>query len=249
MASTFSCIGLGVESREAFGELVARLGAASEVTSTNGGITVHHWVDPSGAMVGLAIDERNDLAELFPTLDPAGAFGVPSPGSEPRPGATLGSLAFPHAPIVTAAVLADGEQVSALGFASEGWWRLSALPHSPAEPVSAHVVALGTAMVAYPDAAAFAASQGPSPRLADESFIPGGLFASPPTADALLTGTVLAAERRTNTLTGQDFVVAGVRTVGFTATVCLPGSDHPELPVVGGILSGGTVMTASLVLA
>lgn len=241
MASTFSCIGLGAASREEFGELVTRLGAASEAAATVDGVTVHRWRDASGAEVVLALDRYNELAEIVPTLDPASVPQLPL--------ARLGDIGRGTAPLCHAAVFEDDEQVTALAFDTTQYWDLGAREVPPR--VHAHVVALGVAMAAHPDEAAFLAASSTgaraAARFAPESFIPSGMFGEVPSAQGVLSGTVLSAERRTNTLSGQDFIVAEVRTVGFTAAVCLPSSDFPEIPVVGGILSGGVTMTAALV--
>ncbi|KQO60333.1 hypothetical protein [Curtobacterium sp. Leaf261] len=241
MASTLSCIGLGAATREQFGELIARIGAASDASTTVDGVTVHRWRDASGAEVSLALDQDNELAEIVPTLDVT---------SVPRlPVAHLGDLGRGPAPLCHAAVFEDGEQVTALAFDTAQSWDLGIRTIAPR--FDAHVVALGVAMTAYADEADFlaASSSGASAaaRFAPESFIPSGMFGNTPSAQSVLSGTVLSAERRTNTLSGQDFIVVEVRTVGFTAAVCLPIDDFPELPTVGGILSGGSHMTATLV--
>ena len=54
----------------------------------------------------------------------------------------------------------------------------------------------------------------------------------------LLAGVVLAAETHTHEVTGQVFHTARVRTVGFEATVCLPGSEHAEPPAPGNVVAG-----------
>ena len=85
------------------------------------------------------------------------------------------------------------------------------------------------------------------PRLAAESFISYGMFADPAEArpDARLSGTVLHAGRRVCALTRQPFTVATVRTAGFEADVCLAGSEHPDLPAPGSIISGTVVLSAA----
>ena len=55
----------------------------------------------------------------------------------------------------------------------------------------------------------------------------------------------LRAERHVCALTGQPFTVAAVRTAGFEADLCLPGSEHPGLPAPGNIISGTVVLSAA----
>ena len=75
-----------------------------------------------------------------------------------------------------------------------------------------------------------------------------GLIAGeePPTAHAWLAGTVLEASRRLVERTGQRFVAARVRTVGFEADVCLPEPDHVEVPTRGQVLAGTVYLVGSL---
>jgi len=65
-------------------------------------------------------------------------------------------------------------------------------------------------------------------------------------AIAMRSGTILNAERRRVTQTGQQVVVVEVRTAGFDVTVCLEGGAHAAVPPIGGILSGTVCMVASL---
>lgn len=63
-------------------------------------------------------------------------------------------------------------------------------------------------------------------------------------AHAQLSGTVLRAGRRRNTVSGLDFVVARVRTYGGEVTVCLSAEEH-EVPAPGNVLSGMVFLVAS----
>jgi hypothetical protein len=65
-------------------------------------------------------------------------------------------------------------------------------------------------------------------------------------ANARLSGTVLEADRAVCTLTGQPFIIASVRTAGFEADMCLAGSEHPNLPVLGNIISGTVYLSATI---
>jgi hypothetical protein len=66
-------------------------------------------------------------------------------------------------------------------------------------------------------------------------------------AFAILSGTILSAERRTVVQTGQQILVAEVRSAGgFEVTVCLEGAAHTGVPPVGGVISGTVLMVVSL---
>jgi hypothetical protein len=78
-------------------------------------------------------------------------------------------------------------------------------------------------------------------RMAPESFLSYGVFdEDDPSAYARLAGTVFEADVRTVELTGQRFVHALVRTIGFDAHMCFPAGDTDAAPSPGAIL-GGTV--------
>lgn len=64
-------------------------------------------------------------------------------------------------------------------------------------------------------------------------------------AYARLHGTVLQAQRRTVAATGQSFIVARVRTVGFDVDLCLPAAGV-ELPQPGNIVGGQVFLVASI---
>ena len=135
----------------------------------------------------------------------------------------------------------------------------------------ARITALGVAVEIYQDDDVFAASPGslldPSadsareppqhyldrgwtwpPRMASESFFSYGVCGEPAqvSASARLSGTVLKADRAACTLTGQPFIIASVRTIGFEADLCLAGSGHPDLPVPGNIISGTVYISATI---
>jgi hypothetical protein len=86
-------------------------------------------------------------------------------------------------------------------------------------------------------------------RIGAESFGTYATFLDPghAQASALMSGTVLSAERRTVIQTGQEIVIAEVRTAGgLVVTVCLEGAAHSGLPPIGGIISGTVNMVASM---
>lgn len=78
------------------------------------------------------------------------------------------------------------------------------------------------------------------PRLAEESLEPAG-GALPM---ARLTGTVLACATRRNDLTGREFSVARLRTLGLELDLCLP-ADHEPVPV-GAVVAGTVGLTGHL---
>ncbi|ONI76559.1 hypothetical protein BWI15_04430 [Kribbella sp. ALI-6-A] len=250
MASNLDCLGLGVATAEEFADLVERIGPrASLVARTDDGTELLRWEDPSGARLLLTRGKRG-ITRV-----------VPSFGGERV--VRLGGVRRVNGEAAVADVVVDGEMVTRLGIELE---ELPLLGDSSYEG-AASVVALAPEVRFLADAEAFAASDfsllagadaGPRPehfdedlpwppRLAAESFIPTGMFASSEEGlrpVGLLNGVVRYAERRTTMLTGQEFVVVRVRSAGFEVDVCLPGGV--DVPLPGVVLSADVFLTGSV---
>ncbi|MFB9311528.1 hypothetical protein [Nocardioides plantarum] len=240
MASTLACIGLDVDSLETLNLHLAAM--PSQVVGRIGGVESVRYSDESGSRVVVAVDGEGDTVDLVPSYDG-------------RPGALLTEVG-PLGPVVQAdAVDETGEVLTRLAVDLEQRRHLTGIVTSQAR---ASVVALGLEMGVHADAAAFATSDAsilgtPEPgedptRFAAESFVSYGLFrgAEDPEPTAFLAGTVLAADTRTHGVTGQVFHVARVRTVGFEATVCLPGSEHPVAPEPGNVVAGACYLVVDI---
>jgi hypothetical protein len=232
MASTLACIGLDVDSLETLNLHLATM--PSQVVGRIGGIESVRYADESGARVVVAVDGEGDTIDLVPSYDA-------------QPGALLTAVG-PLGPVVQADVVDDaGEVLTRLAVDLEQHRHLTGVVTSQAR---ASVVALGLEMSVHADDAAFAASDAsilgtPEPdeaptRFAAESLVSYGLFrgTGDPEPTAFLAGTVLACETRTHGVTGQVFHAARVRTVGFEATVCLSGAEHPVAPAPGSVVAG-----------
>lgn len=256
MASNLACIGLAVSDQAELGQLLnLALPSVNEV-GVYDGVHVGRWQDDSGA--ALIVGWRSgDLLDLLPTY-------------AATRGGLLSDCHLINEEIASAALIdADGEQLTAMAFQAEQYRQIQALGH----PVngSARITALGVDVQIHRDADAFASSPdslvGPPgdpaqeppqhyrehgwtwpPRVAAESFISYGLFGEPgeASAHARLSGTVLTARPSVCALTGQSFIVASVRTVGFEADLCLAGSEHPGVPAPGNIVSGTVFLSASI---
>ena len=168
---------------------------------------------------------------------------------------------------VTLAMVVDnhGEQTTILTFELE---QRRLLPRRPIKTGMAAPGGFGEDMSVHVDAAVFATSPdslvfkvndpGEAPDRFDEEgwewppvrrrILPVTGLRGPDDADAgaLLTGTVLSSERRTNECTGQAFLVTQVRTSGFECAVCLSLDEHPREPHPGEVLSGSVSMVGSM---
>jgi hypothetical protein len=256
VSSNLSCVGLAMATSRELGELVSAVLPHAVLLGHSGGVDVLRWQDSSGARLLLGVKDRR-LADLLPSF--AGT-----------PGAYLARLAPLNDPVWHADVLDQaGDQVTAMAVELE---QHRLLPASAGTATfRASVACLGVDVSVHADAGQFAASpaslldpaadtasEPPAhyrergwawpPRVGPESFIPDGLFAaaSQARAYARLAGTVLHAERRTVTLTSQDFTVARVRTAGFDTDLCLAAADHPAIPEPGSIIAGTVFLVAAL---
>ena len=225
------------------------------MTTRTGGIDVVRWQDPSGARLVIGLTRDGAVADLLPSFD--GTLRT-----------RLRDVRLVNDEVAIADVLdAGGEQVTSMAVEIEQRRLL------PAQPINADatVVALGGAVTVYTSDEEFRLSDDSlldpgstdseppehfaergwpwPPRMAAESFLSYGVFSEPLEAEAYarLSGTVLTSERRTVAETGQQVIVAAVRTAGFGVTMCLDARDHPDPPAVGSIVSGTVFLTASLV--
>lgn len=91
-----------------------------------------------------------------------------------------------------------------------------------------------------------------SAKLAAESFIPSGMFkpngdsTEPPTAQAVLTGRILASERRINSFSGLPFHALVIKTLGGVIDMAVDPEFVPTEPVVGGIVFGSFWLTGRI---
>jgi hypothetical protein len=126
--------------------------------------------------------------------------------------------------------------------------RLQSLPQT----VSVQIAAFAYELSCYADVAEYQAANDPDMPMAVESFIPTGLFADPdgggePRAEAMLSGRVLACERKTNAYSGQDYWALLVKTLGGTIDVVSTPQTVEGHPQVGGICKGVFWLSGQLV--
>jgi hypothetical protein len=253
VASNFACIGLAVDDSAALSTLVSDLLPSTMSIGIGAGETeLRRWEDPSGARIVFGIRERK-VTDLLPSF--AGPVS-----------ARLAGVAPTSEDFAVADVVDDrGEMSTRLQLAIEEQRFLELAKTPVAGPAS--MTALGNNVALFQDETTFqeaseslldsSAEPGPAPphiaekgmkwplRVASESFMSTSMF-SGSGAEARLYGTVLKSERRIVAATAQPFVAATVRTVGFEATVCIPGEQLSVDPQPGNILGGWVYMVASM---
>ncbi len=258
MASNLGCIGLPVDGEAGLGRLISQIRDSAATLGVVDGVEVKRWEDASGARLIFAVNRHDEVVDVLPSF-------------ADEPGALLtGIQLLNDAAAAASVVAADGEELTQLVIELEQRTLLRTRRLSDA--VAASIIALGVDIVVHADADAFAASDASlldpagdpgdepaarftengwpwPPRVAAMSFIPYGSFAEPHEAAAYarLAGVVLSASRRSNTISGQPFIAARVRSAGFEATVCYPDDDQP-VPSPGAVIAGEVFLVGSLEL-
>lgn len=262
MPSHLTSIGIGLTSTAALEALAERVikDKACEIYGTSQGRYFRHR-SPCGAELWLQADRRRRLMGVNPHFSGPGrvTVGLTGPVRRPEESELDGAMHGWAAP-EDAARPESG--LYPLVFDVPDAARHLGLGFPRVEPVQ--VAAFAHELTLWPDEAAYLAAplvprekQSPGsdpsavpPRLAVRSFIPTGLFApsaTSPTAEAVLTGVVLGAERLTNELTGDVFWWLLVESLGGTFDVVA----DPELvrapPAPGAVVQGAFWLSGRLV--
>lgn len=251
MTSNLACIGMGASTPAALEALIDRVTAlGTEVVGQSPEARTIAWQDTSGARV--VCDLVAGRPHILPTY--AALTEVTYTALEP---VTLDvakvTVVGPDGPSTTAVTCQLEQRRHLTGIPAQGSICLSAL---------------GTRVSAHTDEAAFLASEasllgteydlGPAPaevqdrglawppRLSSNAFLANGFHGpAKPTPHALMSGVVTAVERRSNTLTGDEFVVAVVRSAFGELEVCLSPEFHTLRP--GNVLTGTVAVIGRLV--
>lgn len=255
VASNLACIGLDVDSRDEFDELVGALLPDAVSLGRSGRTEVLRWQDPSGARLVFEVH--------------AGAVEGVLPSYDALAGATIADLAMVDDDVAIG-WLTDGREPGTQ-IALEVEERRLVLTKRGGVDGPLSIVGLGVGAELFEDADAFAAAPAslvhgdtehipePSPhvvefnlpwppRMTAESVLSYGVYAEPHDIDAYarVNGTVLGASTRTVERTGQSFHAVRVRTAGFDMEMCIPASVHPDLPRTGQVIAGMAFMVGSL---
>ena len=255
VASNLACIGLDVDSRDEFDELVAALLPDAVSLGRSGRTEVLRWQDPSGARLVFEV-HAGTVEGILPSYDAL-------------TGASVAELALVDDDVAIGWLTDGDEQVGQIALEVEERRLVLGKRAGFSGPVS--IVGLGVGAEIFDDADAFAAAPAsllhadpdhvpePSPhvvefklpwppRMATESILPFGVFAEPHDIDAYarVNGTVLGASTRTVERTGQSFHAVRVRTAGFDMEMCIPTAVHPELPRTGQVIAAMAFMVGSL---
>ncbi len=235
MASDFSCIGFPAESEEEYKELVRRAAQDGEPIKTGCG-TYARWADANGAELWAHIDDAGQTLGAVPHFSGQARMRIGLTERIPRvEGPTLMGAFYGWADpddeffdSVTHPLVFDAPDFVL--------YQAVGLPAT----VDVQIAAFAQELRAYADIDAFfAGQQNDTTRLGPASFIPYGTFTEKgerPKAYAMFSGQVVACATFTNSITGQKFEWAQVRTLSGEVDVVADPST-----VQGKVVQGGTI--------
>jgi hypothetical protein len=114
--------------------------------------------------------------------------------------------------------------------------------------IDVQVAAFAHDVQVYATPKAYEASQTGDGWHTSQAFIPSGLMGSGrgARAEAAFTGHIVRTERRTNRLTGSEFAWCLVNSTGGTFDVVADPELLPQLPPVGGVITGTFWLTGRI---
>jgi len=238
--SHFGCLGIAAEDQAAFEAVARQASEAAESHRSKRG-TYLRWSCESGAEMWLQVNSRQELVGVQPHYDGDSRMQVGVAHAVARPGDSELDGAFYCWANPGEKVVNDGDYPRVFDAPD---FHLHA-PHL-AYPSRCHVqlVAFAEELEVFPSLPAYSEAQGDEPRMASQSFVPAGLFAShggqttPPTAHALLTGEVLVSAEKRNSLTGLPFYWVRAQTYGATIDVVVETAPVVGLPPPGSVIQG-----------
>lgn len=238
MPSHFSTIGFSIECQDDLAALAQKIAADAQAIPTKRGHYVH-WRGGEGEEIWLQIDRSGDLVGVNPHFGGRGTVAVRIDSRVRRPNDRDLDGAF-HGWAAP-----DGDDQGAYPVVFDSPDFATSLALQPPQVVQVQVAAFAHEISFHASPEAFDAGQADQDlKLASQSFIPLGLFASdgdtsdPPEAVAMLAGHVLEASVRRNSITGAVFYWALVETLGGVFDVVSDSSLLPEAPSPGGVISG-----------
>ena len=239
MASNLSCIGLPIESEEEFESLAEAVFPSAETISVKGGAYLRA-TDESGAELWLQLNSRDEIIGMNPHFTGVARFTAGITASVDRSESSPLDGAYHAWANPTDDDSSTGEYPFVFDMPDFLVANHLRLPYR----ADLQIAAFGQQVDCYDSPEAHGEAQDGETKFASESFIPAGLFSpdgestTPPTAHAIMAGTVLAAEERVNSWTGTRFYYCQLRSLGGEYDVVLDPSEAGRLPLIGGVVAG-----------
>jgi hypothetical protein len=237
-----------ISSSEKFFELAKQLSAHCQPIATKNGRYLR-WSSHSGAEAWLQVDRRGELIGMNPHFSGSSRVKVGLNARITRANSTELDGAFHAWADPPGEDPATGSYPFVFDVPDFQCYREAGIPGV----AEAQIAAFAHEITVYGSIEAYDASDTSKPRFASKSFIPSGLFSpdlektEPPEANAIFTGHVRQAEKRTNDLTGKPFYWLDVETLGGVFDVVIDFSLMDEIPTVGGVVSGSFWLSGRLI--
>ncbi len=247
--SHFSSIGFPLESQEELQSLTERLLPECEEHRTSLGRYVR-YASPCGAELWFQVDAHDELVGVTPYFAAQTRLTVGLTGSVNRPDDTPLEGALQAWASPSADEPADSGHYPFVFDCPD--YRLYGEIAFPTV-AQASIAAFAHELSFFRSIEEFNASQSEQPGFASQSFIPSGLFSpdgeshDPPRSEALLTGHVRAAAKRTNPATGKQYLSAEVESYGGAFHVVSDPELVSEPLVPGGVVQGSFWLCGRLV--
>jgi hypothetical protein len=244
VATHFSTIGLPLSTDTELLECVERVMPDAEKFPTPHG-TYYRWVDPSGAELWIQLNAENELIGVNPHFGGRSRVRVLLTHFLDMGNPNLLEGRFHGWADPTKAV---ADQSGAYPFLCDAPDAACHLGLTFPTEVDVQVAAFAHDIQVFPNPKAFDATQTSDTWQTSQSFVPAGLLgaANEGRAEAAFNGHVIRSERRTNRLTGVEFIWCLVNSTGGTFDVVVDPELLPQLPPAGGVISGGFWLTGRI---
>ncbi len=238
MTSHFSSIGFPVSTTGDLADLAQRVAEDTQDHEVHAGRYLQ-WADASGAELWLQVDPDDELIGMAPHFRGPARLDVGLTARVHRDDDTVLDGAF-HGWADPEGEVADSGLYPFVFDAPD--FRRHASLSTPAV-VAVQVAAFAHEVRLFASLAAFEDSERDVVRFASQAFVPSGLFgvtsaAGPPEALALITGHVVATERKQNALSRRWFRWALVESLGGPFDVVIDEDLLTDAPTVGGVVQG-----------
>jgi len=248
MPSHFSTIGIAVRSNDEFADYAIRTVDQGRALDTPGGSYIV-WDMGGGAELWAQVDGDSSLIGLNPHFRGLGRMEVRLDHTVERASDSPLDGAFYGWAEPSDDAEAQGAYPLVFDVPDMLAWGELALPATRTVQISAfaHDIAV------FADDAAYRAAQSSQSLMAEESFIPAGLFPldgdpnAAPRSEAVFSGHVLATQVLTNAQTGEEFAWAHVQTYGGTVDVVVDPALLAAPLVVGGVVRGSFWLSGRVV--
>lgn len=232
-----------VESMEDIFRLAQSVDAQTQAIPSQDGSYLY-WTSNSGAQLWLQVTPKREFAGINPHFSGPARMKVRLTAYIPSttPSAMDGSYHGWADPV-------EGEADGAYPFVFDAPDASAHRKRKLPEVVDLQLAAFAHELSAYESSEAYNVAQSSAElQMASESFIPSGLFGEREGTKALgmMTGTILAAERKTNELTGKTFWWALVQSLGGQFDVVADEELVTAPLVVGGVLQGSFWLSARI---